>query len=60
MGMWRDKTPRKGDEVTRPDPGPINPAGTAPGMWGRGGRRPGQSPAGAHHACHRRNKPKAS
>ncbi|MFD4553431.1 hypothetical protein ACFWP5_03760 [Streptomyces sp. NPDC058469] len=60
MGMWRDKTPRKDDEITRPDPGPINPAGKSPGMWGRAGVRPGDSPTGPMATPNRRRKPKAS
>ncbi|WP_186768036.1 hypothetical protein [Streptomyces qinzhouensis] len=58
MGVWRDKTPRKDDEITRPDPGPVNPAGKAPGHWGRSGRRPEDAAIG--HVGRRMRKPKAS
>jgi hypothetical protein len=60
MGLWRDKTPRKDDEITRPAPGPINPAGTAPGMSEHAGCRPACSPTGPMATPDRRRTPKAS
>ena len=59
MGLWRDKTPRKDDEITRPAPGPINPVGKSPGMSGHAGVRPGCSPTGPMATPNRRRKPKA-
>jgi hypothetical protein len=60
MGMWRDRTPRKDDEITRPAPGPVNPAGNAPGMSGHAGCRPACSPTGPMATPSRRRTPKAS
>ena len=59
MGLWRDKTPRKDDEITRPAPGPINPVGKSPGMAGHAGARPGCSPTGPMATPNRHRTPKA-
>lgn len=58
MGVWREKTPR-GIEIKSPDPGPVNPAGSSPGVWGRSGKRPPDNPAGGS-TPRRLRKPKAS
>ncbi|MFD7499963.1 hypothetical protein [Streptomyces sp. NPDC059850] len=58
MGSYFWITPR-GQEITAPDPGPVNPAGTEPGKHRRNGKRPADSPAGAP-APRRLRKPKAS